>query len=382
MADVVKVTPPALLAAASKAAMIAETIAAPHPGVVPQVSPGSPIDTAAATLATGMAAKSAKMTAEVAGKGPQVQAATQSGVAQTQAQDEQSAAQMRQLGQGLSPQDARPHNGIQPAGYGTALPLDPPPVDPFPGWTDEQLRQVAVEIANGHAGLHFPGVSEPDLARRIYNVLKDPRSIGASDDGSGLLALGKDGTVIFVKPGDPDFGTAFVPQPTPNTDWKTPEEYFDKNARPLVPLPPPTPGRLPPVAPGEMAPPIISAPPALPTIGQHPLPNPAPPTVLDHPPVNVPPPVAEHPPLPPWLQNPSPPGFQVTPSQPPPIFKWDQPDPLPPPPAPAPAPAPGPPLNIHPPPIPPQQAEQGGILASLGAFGAWVLSKIVYPGRS
>jgi hypothetical protein len=202
----------------------------------------------------------------------------------------------------------------------------------------------------------------------------------------GLLVLGKDGTAVFVKPGDPDFGTAFVPQPTPDTNWKTPEEYFGKNARPPMPLAPPAPGRLPPVAPGEMAPPIVSGPPVLPPIGQHPAPSPLPPTVLVHPPVSLPPPVAEHPPLPPWLQDPSPPGFHSLPSQPPDIFHWDQPDPLPPAPAPAlaPGPAPGPPLSINPPPITPHEAAEGGILAGLGAFGAWVLStlpNLVYPGR-
>lgn len=386
MADVVKVIPPVLLEASSQAAMNAETAAAPHPGVVPIASPGSPADAAAATIATGMATRSAQLSAKLAQKGPQVQALTRSGVMQMQQQDAQNAARIQQLGQGVSPPQAPPHSGIQPAGFGIPRPLDPPPVppavDPFPGWTDQQKEQAAVEIADGHSGKHFPGVSEPDLARRILNVLKDPRSVGTSDDGKGLIVLGKDGTVVLVKPGDPDFGTAFVPQPRPGMDWKTPEEYFDKHSRPLAPLLPPTPGRLPPVAPGEIAPPIINAPPALPPIGHHPAPSPLPPTVLDHPPVNVPPPAAAHPPLPPWLQDPSPPGFHVSPSQPPDIFNWDQPDPAP---APAPAPPPGPSLNIQLPPITPQQAEQGGILAGVGAFGAWVLSqlpKLVYPGRS
>lgn len=353
MADVVKVIPPALLEASTRAAMHVETAAAVHPGLVPVTSPGSPADAAAAALAAGMSARSAELSAKLAGKGPEIQELTQSAVAQLQGTDQQSATQIEQLGQGVSPPQTPPHGGIQPAGFGIPRPLDPPPlpppVDPFPGWTDQQKEQVAVEIANGHAREdHFPGVSEPDLARRIYNALKDPKSVGTSDDGEGLVVLGKDGTIVLVKPNDPDYGTAFAPQPLPGMDWKNPEDYFDKHSRPLLPLPPPTPGRLPPVGPGEISP-AISAPPSLPSIGQHPAPSPLPPTVLDHPPVTVPPPVAQHPPLPPWLQDPSPPGYQVTPSQPPDIFNWDQPDPLPPapPPAPAPVPAPGPGLIPH-----------------------------------
>jgi hypothetical protein len=30
--------------------------------------------------------------------------------------------------------------------------------------------------------------------------------------------------------------------------------------------------------------------------------------------------------LPPWLRNPSPPGFNISPVQQPPVFEWDQPD--------------------------------------------------------
>jgi len=387
MAEVVKVMPPALLDAASQAAAHAETAAAPHPGVVPAAAPGSSADAAAATIATGMAARSALLSAQLAGKAPQVQSATQNGVTQLEAQDQHNATQISELGQQAMAPQTPPHGGISPAGFGTPPPLDPaptPPADPFAGWTEQQLEQAAVEIAHGHAAEHFPGLSEPDLARRILNVLSDPRSIGGTDDGRGLIVLGKDGTVVFVKPGDPDFGTAFVPAAPPGADWKTPEDYFDRNARPRVPLPPPPPGRLPPVAPGDLAP-IVNAPPALPPIGQHPAPDPLPPTVLDHPPVALPPPVVEHPALPPWLQDPSPPGFHATPGQPPDIFTWDTPDPLPVAPAPPPpAPAPGPPLTLPASPITPGQAAQGGVLAGLGAFGAWVLStlpKLVYPGR-
>lgn len=58
--------------------------------------------------------------------------------------------------------------------------------------------------------------------------------------------------------------------------------------------------------------------PPLPLPNGHPLPQALPPTQFDDP--------AD---LPPWLKDPSPPGFQVSPAQPPPAFDWDVPDPPP-----------------------------------------------------
>jgi len=383
MADVVKVVPPALLEASSQVAQHIEVAAKPPTAAAPPPAAASPVDVAASGAAGAIQTKMATLSTELAPKGPAMQGAAAGAAASLQAQDAANASRISDvLPQPSAPSVAAPH--IQAVDRTWKKdPPPPPPADPFPGWTDEQKQQVAVEIANGHAAQkHFPGESEPDIARRIYNALEDPRSVGTSTDGSGLVVLGKDGTVVFVKPGDPDYGTAFVPQPTPNTSWQTPEEYFKKNAGELAPLPPPTPGRLPPVSPGEIAP-TISAPPALPSVGQHPAPNPLPPTVLDHPPTTaLPPHVLDHPPLPPWLQDPSPPGFQVTPSQPPPIFNWDMPDPppMPAPPASVPAPGPGliprislPPIDV-PPPSPGEGALAGGGLLALLLLGAVALA--------
>jgi hypothetical protein len=60
--------------------------------------------------------------------------------------------------------------------------------------------------------------------------------------------------------------------------------------------------------------PFINDPPALPGPG-HPLPAPLPPTQFADP--------AD---LPPWLRDPSPPGFTINPVRQPPQFDWDQPD--------------------------------------------------------
>jgi hypothetical protein len=98
VAQPIKVRPPALVQAAATAAMTAEKAAAPHPGVVPVASPGSPADGAAGTVAAGMSARAAQLSSKLADKGPQVQAKTQSGVAQLQGQDEQNATQIKQVG--------------------------------------------------------------------------------------------------------------------------------------------------------------------------------------------------------------------------------------------------------------------------------------------
>jgi hypothetical protein len=134
-----------------------------------------------------------------------------------------------------------------------------PPGNPFAGWTDEQKAQVAAEIAQGHAwDLHkgdFPGMTQQDLARWIYDTMNDPNArVGTSITSAGMALL-RDGKVIFIDPNNPDYGTAYRPQPTPTSKWRTPLEYFDQQTRALEPLAPPKPGRLPPLTPGEMAPP-------------------------------------------------------------------------------------------------------------------------------
>jgi hypothetical protein len=410
MVDVVKVIPPALLTASSEAAAHAETAAAPRPAVVPIASPGSPADAAAATIATGMATKSAQISAKLAGKAPQVQAATQRGVAQLQGQDEQNATQIRQLGQGLSPHNARPHGGIQAVDNHTFKqdpPLPPPPPAPGGGEPDP-LGRLGLPPYN-------PASLPSDEARRVYGIGKlriieqdeQLASQGVSlEERARLASQSRNALRSWIRTIQADqAGADSLNQTDPNMTWDevvkkyqsqglTGDDLWRKiieksvgsraSVDQLFGIDPKNPGELPPIRPTAPGAPIISPPPNLPPIGEHPPPTTGPPTVFDHPPATAPPPtVLDHPGLPPWLQDPSPPGFHVTPSQPPDIFTWDQPDPLPP--LPAPAPAPGPPLNIGPPPITPHEAEQGGILAGLGAFGAWVLStlpKLVYPGRS
>ncbi len=73
--------------------------------------------------------------------------------------------------------------------------------------------------------------------------------------------------------------------------------------------------------------PFVDDPPVLPGIGQHPVPEP-PSLPSGHAPSPTLPPTQGPDPadLPAWVQNPSPPGFSVSPVQQPPVFGWDQPD--------------------------------------------------------
>ena len=158
--------------------------------------------------------------------------------------------------------DGRPHiQNVDHHSFKQDPPPPPgPPGNPFAGWTDEQMAQVANEIAHGHAwpehANDFPkGWTEQDLARWIYDTMKSPTTQTGTSLKSGGVALLRDGKIVFVDPKGPDFGTAYAPRPLPGGTWQTPEEYFKQHTRELERLPPPTPGKLPPLNPNEMAPP-------------------------------------------------------------------------------------------------------------------------------
>ena len=94
-----KVVPPALLAASASVAAAAQQAAAVHPGTLAHAVPGSPADSAWATIAAGMVAQTVQMSGEVSGKGPEVEAKTPAGVAQLQTQDADNAAQIQTVGE-------------------------------------------------------------------------------------------------------------------------------------------------------------------------------------------------------------------------------------------------------------------------------------------
>ncbi|KAA0093548.1 hypothetical protein CIW49_26125 [Mycolicibacterium sp. P1-18] len=98
-AQKITVVPPALLQASTSVAATVDQAAAPHPDAVPVVTPGSPTDAALAAVAAAIATQSAAMAAELAGKGPQIQAATETGAAKLEAQDAQNGAHIQAVGQ-------------------------------------------------------------------------------------------------------------------------------------------------------------------------------------------------------------------------------------------------------------------------------------------
>lgn len=124
-----------------------------------------------------------------------------------------------------------------------------------------------------------------------------------------------------------------------------------------------------PAGPGSAS--VISPPPELSSMLAHPPVTAVPPPDANHLPVAIPPTVLDHPPLPPWLQNPSSPGFDVHPSEPPLFAPLDNPGDT------APAPpsmTPGPPITLHIPELhapevhpPPEHSE-----ACLGSWVPWL----------
>jgi hypothetical protein len=248
------------------------------------------------------------------------------------------------------------HAGAQLTGYGTPLPEKPPPSNPdIPpgGWSEDQGTREAQRIAYGHAWedhwKNVPGMTKDKLAQLVHDMMTgNPKTdpdlhIGQTPRGSTVIY--KNGIAVIYDDKTWDRGTVFKP-----------DNGFDYFLRATHR------GGVGPEAP------IISPPPQLPPMLDHPLPAPMP---LDpgHPPVMVPPTQSVDPAtLPPWLKDPSPPGFRLTPSQPPTIFAWDVPDP--------------PSLSAHPPvstpthggpeitgPAPQDAAKAGaGVLAVVGGL--------------
>jgi hypothetical protein len=87
--------------------------------------------------------------------------------------------------------------------------------------------------------------------------MNDPTTrVGTSTRSSGTALL-RDGRVVVVNPENTDYGTVFRPQPRVQDTWRTPDEYFTQQTKPLEPLPPPGggPARFPPLTSEEIAPP-------------------------------------------------------------------------------------------------------------------------------
>ena len=136
----------------------------------------------------------------------------------------------------------------------------------------------------------------PDEIRKYFDWLtKSARDL--LPRGDTLRKALSDGTEINLRP-DSDSGGPTIEVVTPGSG---------KNPKVHLPLP------------------FFDEPPELPPVLSHPPVVPAPPTPSHPLPTPLPPPhFADPADLPPWLKDPSPPGFTVSPVQQPPVFGWDQ----------------------------------------------------------
>jgi hypothetical protein len=391
MADVVHIAPPDFTKAAATVAQHIETAATPPRAAAPPPAAASPVDVAAAGAAGAIQTKIGTLSGQLAPKGPAIQQAGTSAAAALAAQDAANSARMPSVPSVPTP--SAPQIQALDHTWKKDPPPPPPPSDPL-----------------GRLGLppYNPASLPSDEARKVYGIGKlriieqdeQLAKQGVSlEDRAKIASASRNALRSWIRTIQADqTGAAGLDQTDPNMSWdEVVKKYQDQgftgddlwrriidksvgsraSVDDMFGIDPKNPGELPPIRPTPPGAPIISPPPNLPPIGQHPPPNPLPPNVFDHPPTTaLPPTVLDHPPLPPWLQDPSPPGFQLTPSQPPPIFNWDMPDP---PPAPPPMPPPaGPPVTIHMPTVAPPTPQEAGVLgtvvAVLGVLGAFVLS--------
>ena len=172
------------------------------------------------------------------------------------------------------------------------------------GWSRDPVMEDAQRIAYGHAwdqhANQFPGMTRDDLANLIHDMMTgNPNTNPDLHVGPGernTTVMYKDGILVIHDPNTRDGGTVFKPDHG--------FQDFLRYTAPMISPPPniPTPTHLPqPVGPAQTnLPPGVTLPPNLPT-----------------------------PQLPPWLADPSPPGFQIAPpgQLPGPIpAPWDVPD--------------------------------------------------------
>ncbi|OBJ16790.1 hypothetical protein A5623_17870 [Mycobacterium colombiense] len=197
-----------------------------------------------------------------------------------------------------------------------------PPADPRadPPWKDlpppknwDDVRKILQQLRPGKNDPNRE-LDTPEEIRKFFEWLSKG-AVGDLPNSGGFPRMKlPDGTEVKLRPDSTSGGPTIEAVPPGKT--KGPKVHL-----PLLPF--------------------VDDPPVLPDIGQHPIPEPQPlpsgrPTPPTLPPTQIPHPAD----LPPWLQNPSPPGFTVSPVQQPPVFGWDQPD-APGTPVPHPAPPPG-----------------------------------------
>lgn len=211
-----------------------------------------------------------------------------------------------------SPTPAAPprDNRVQAVNHHTFKqdPAPPPGPGTDPPWKDLPSPRNAQDIRDALGKLRRgknPPVRELDTPEEIQDfwdwLARNGRDLPPRGDTARKLL--EDGTEIDMRPHSESGGPtieALLPGSGKNPKVHLPLSPFVDDPPQLPPVPDP--------------PPMTPAPPE----PGHPLPAPLPPTQFADP--------AD---LPPWLKDPSPPGFSLSPVQQPPAFDWDQPDPPP-----------------------------------------------------
>lgn len=164
-----KVVPAHFLNAAASVATQAERAAAPASGAVPVVTPASPVDATLSTISAGILAKAGQMSAEVAGKGPLVQATAAEGVSRLQSLDSENADQIRAVGESATAQGAGQLGGAPGGTGGGALPASAVQAAGFKtslgdGWDDDPVTE-AEQIAPPGWSQDYYGNWSPPVAQ-------------------------------------------------------------------------------------------------------------------------------------------------------------------------------------------------------------------------
>jgi hypothetical protein len=207
--------------------------------------------------------------------------------------------------------------------------------EPYPGPSADDIRRVLDKLPQGNQ----PWVREvrsPEDLQSLWNWMTQNGADNPnrySDPAKGKWKDLPDGAGVGRREAAGSTKQPALDVRLPGQDGYVKVHVNPRGGAPDIPAP---------ASPGSA--PVISPPPSLPTVLDHPPVAPQPVQPAHPAPTAIPPTVPDHPPLPPWLQDPSPPGFHITPNEPPPIAPFDTPDA---PPIAASPGAPGPPVTLH-----------------------------------
>jgi len=271
--------------------------------------------------------------------------------AQLVATDQQVAGQVTAAVAGIRdvfPQSPRVRPGrVQAVDNQTFKQEPPPPPDPGgdlpwenrpPPKTLDEVREALRQLERGRNAPHRE-LATPEEIQRFYEWLTR-NSVGNLPPFGFPRRQLEDGTVIEMRPNSSSGGPVIEVKPP------------GAKQGPKVHLPLPFVDDSPQLPHAFDHPPMMPTPPA----PGHPLPTPLPPTQFADP--------AD---IPPWLKDPSPPGFTVSPVQQPPMFDWDRPD------------APSPPTS-HPTPTPGWHSPLPEVAHDLSEGGKAVFGWVVVGG--